>query len=451
MAFHPYRRESRTGWGRGNQAGQAGRGQGNTGRGGGHNSMYLIGGDPPTKARQYYKFVRQNRGQLVEDESPTQPNPSDSSADEINAHDPDPFHWFIAPPGYVAAVQNEDLIPDEDDLMMDAPAEGPGRDNYYYDPEDRNTTPPPPYDRTVTGGETNMWTDIKNWIMNVAGTPAAHTEIPAPYAVCGACQLVEIDIKGIPKSHNPNYSVGLGTVLICGHILCARCYNAWCRDKYNATHGFNCPMCRAKLQCDSRVCKDIFYPYIIPPARHEKPPGNGWKEFLDYVPLTLGEGGVRPTQCHICRATRLVVLGRTAKRLFNENCRKTLTDPRAQYMGVPYSDGEMALFLETTYEPTENMLKKLKTQLIQEHPGWGGPVHPTMHIVWNVNPMQDNYLVHKRKVKLAYRAMAQEDGALEDGRRIEDLGELEEGERVKPPARVTRVPVALRTSDLANL
>ncbi|KAK0665213.1 hypothetical protein QBC41DRAFT_376169 [Cercophora samala] len=392
-----------------------------------------------------------NREQLVGDESPTLPNPSDSSADEIDAHDPDPFHWFIAPPGYVAVAPQQNLIEDEDDIMMDAPMEGPNRDNYYYSPQDRNMTPPPPYDRTVIGEETSMWTDIKSWIVNVAGTPAAHTEIPAPYAVCGACQIVEINIKGIPKSGNPSYSLGLGTVLICGHILCGRCYNAWCRDKYNSPQGFLCPLCRAKQQCDSRSCKDIFYPYIIPPAHHEKPPGTGWKEFVDYIPLTLGEGAVRPTQCHICRATRLAVLGRTAKRLFNENCWDTLTDPRAQYLGVPYTATEIGWLKETTYEPTENMLKKLKQQLIQEHPSWGGPVHPTLHLVWNVNPMEPGYLLHKRKVKLAYRAMAVDGDGGTDGGRVEDLGEAEARKVVKPSARVRRVPMVLSAKEIANL
>lgn len=100
-------------------------------------------------------------------------------------------------------------------------------------------------------------------------------------------------------------------------------------------------------------------------------------------------------------------------------------------MGVLYFDGEMVLFLEIIYEFIENMFKKFKMQLIQEYFGWGGLVYFMMYIVWNVNLMQDNYLVYKWKVKFVYCVMVQEDGVFEDGRCIEDLGELEEGECVK--------------------
>ncbi|KAK4170919.1 hypothetical protein QBC36DRAFT_369188 [Triangularia setosa] len=54
-----------------------------------------------------------------------------------------------------------------------------------------------------------MWTNIKSWILHVAGTPGAYRENPVPYAVCGACQIIEIDIKGLPKSNNPSYDLDL--------------------------------------------------------------------------------------------------------------------------------------------------------------------------------------------------------------------------------------------------
>ncbi|KAK0736165.1 hypothetical protein B0T21DRAFT_366424 [Apiosordaria backusii] len=342
---------------------------------------------------------------------------------------------------------------------MTAPApDNPNRSApWYYDESQRSTTPEPPDDR-VTGEQTNIWIDIKTWILHVAGTPDAYYQRPAPFAVCGACQITEIDIKGIPKSNTPGLSMGLGTVLICGHILCARCYNNWCKQKYNAAGpeaGLLCPMCRTKLHCDSIACKDIFYPYVIPPKRHEKSPGDGWKEFLDLIPLTLAEGGARPTQCHVCRASRLVLLGLTAKHNFQRYCFEYLNRPRATWRELAYTDQEMHWLKETaTYNPISHLLNRLKRELVMEHPSWGGPVHPSLHFVWRLYDVEPGQQVFKRKVRIAYRAMAQS-GSDDDIRRLESPDEAEKTEEELEQngfaARVGMVPVAVRASDFDDI
>ena len=166
--------------------------------------------------------------------------------------------------------------------------------------------PPPPnrYDEP-------LWHNIKAFVranptLYTGRAPANPADppppIPAriPYALCPVCSTRELDVIGLPPTF-PSITRRPGVILICGHLLCHKCFFWWVK---RITRRVRNPL---KLAC--LVCRQVFEgsgcagPY----ADHVRPvplPPSGMRSKVEVVmglvPLTVPEGRKVRVACGEC-------------------------------------------------------------------------------------------------------------------------------------------------------
>jgi len=85
----------------------------------------------------------------------------------------------------------------------------------------------PPAVRPGARYQESLWYRLKAYAEGcLIATPIMHGK-PAPYAVCPICLETELCIAGVRRAlSRPDYRYRPGVALICGHMTCARCWQA---------------------------------------------------------------------------------------------------------------------------------------------------------------------------------------------------------------------------------
>lgn len=85
----------------------------------------------------------------------------------------------------------------------------------------------PPAVRPGPRYQESLWHRLKAYAENcLIATPTMHGK-PAPYAVCPICLDTELCIAGVRRAlPPPDNRYRPGVALVCGHMTCARCWQA---------------------------------------------------------------------------------------------------------------------------------------------------------------------------------------------------------------------------------
>lgn len=94
-------------------------------------------------------------------------------------------------------------------------------------PNPDTTHLPPPAVRPGARYQESLWHRLKAYAEGCLLATATMHNKPAPYAVCPICLDTELCIAGVRRAlSRPEHRYRPGIALVCGHMTCARCWQA---------------------------------------------------------------------------------------------------------------------------------------------------------------------------------------------------------------------------------
>ncbi|KAL2018369.1 hypothetical protein VTK56DRAFT_904 [Thermocarpiscus australiensis] len=220
--------------------------------------------------------------------------------------------------------------------------------------QEATTENPQPEPRPVA----SLWKDVRSHLEG--------GDSQAPLAICPVCQVNELSIKGLLPS-GQGAPLTRGMLVICGHMVCKECLNAWFRACIRRDEPVRCPVCRHELHFAGPGCRHPIKAYHLPCPEEEY--GVDDLDYLDDIPRTLPEGAAQPERCNKCRIRRAMHMAA----LFEEGITRLLITTLEQDVGI-FTTEEVDLIRRVDWKVKENIMTRLEEEIESGYPYWGGGV-----------------------------------------------------------------------------